>query len=408
MVRGGKIHGKGAKGMVIDICPTDENTFCNRVDKEQIQSIDVYDMEKGMINQGAQVYDLICHQCNMDNVVAKEFYRENDKEKDFLNEIQSIQDLPLESSKTIIELQIGSNKYSKVYGFRITYINGNKAYYVLNMKCEYSLHAKMLERIDATTFEKLVSDILENLCTLQTKNIIHGDIKPDNIMFCNGKFTLIDWELAKNIQDFKTYLQNGSITTPPPFGARAYSSPLLYYLYYNTKFNLIKLFTMILESEIHAITQDELKQHIQLIQTNIDEIIEHDMSNKETIFESMKYTFDMFNFGFVLLKLLLLNKATGNIYKQYDKYMLFVKRLTHYNLVDTDLLMFYNPCDALREWRRLETIMKGAAQKKKKFILTSQTTIYNKRTYKVYTNNNARYIKLKNKQTNKFYYKKIK
>lgn len=56
--------------------------------------------------------------------------------------------------------------------------------------------------------KKLISDILEGLCYLESFGLIHGDIKPQNIVEYQGNFCLIDFDIFCHFEDNDTLTQS--------------------------------------------------------------------------------------------------------------------------------------------------------------------------------------------------------
>ena len=79
-------------------------------------------------------------------------------------------------------------KGRKIYG-----INFQNNYYIFLEKCN-----KTIDEIKFTqkSFDKFSKMIMKTLKIMEKNNYLHNDIKPSNIISCNGNFKLIDWELS--------------------------------------------------------------------------------------------------------------------------------------------------------------------------------------------------------------------
>ena len=79
-------------------------------------------------------------------------------------------------------------KGRKIYG-----INFQNNYYIFLEKCN-----KTIDEIKFTqkSFDKFSKMIMKTLKIMEKNNYLHNDIKPSNIICCNGNFKLIDWELS--------------------------------------------------------------------------------------------------------------------------------------------------------------------------------------------------------------------
>ena len=69
-------------------------------------------------------------------------------------------------------------------------------FFIFQEKCH-----KTLDNIKFTQkeFNKFIKDIYESLLILQKSNFIHNDIKADNVIYCDNKYKLIDWDLSKDL-----------------------------------------------------------------------------------------------------------------------------------------------------------------------------------------------------------------
>jgi serine/threonine protein kinase len=70
----------------------------------------------------------------------------------------------------------------------------------------YGLHNLFYENIDIRLFLTNFIKIIEGVKILQENNLIHTDIKLDNILFNNNKFVLIDFGLMKYKEDFLNHI----------------------------------------------------------------------------------------------------------------------------------------------------------------------------------------------------------
>ena len=79
-------------------------------------------------------------------------------------------------------------KGRKIYG-----INFQNNFYIFLEKCN-----KTIDEIKFTqkSFDKFSKMIMKTLKIMEKNNYLHNDIKPSNIISCNGNFKLIDWELS--------------------------------------------------------------------------------------------------------------------------------------------------------------------------------------------------------------------
>ena len=78
-------------------------------------------------------------------------------------------------------------------------------FFIFQEKCH-----KTLDNIKFTQkeFNKFIKDIYESLLILQKNNFIHNDIKADNVIYCDNKYKLIDWDLADGYYSrFKSFVK---------------------------------------------------------------------------------------------------------------------------------------------------------------------------------------------------------
>jgi serine/threonine protein kinase len=78
-------------------------------------------------------------------------------------------------------------KGREIYSSVIEYENNNIAYVLYSTKCIANIADTKIN------LSKLIIDILESIVILQEHDYMHNDIKLDNMVYCNGKYKLIDW-----------------------------------------------------------------------------------------------------------------------------------------------------------------------------------------------------------------------
>jgi hypothetical protein len=133
------------------------------------------------------------------NIVVKKFKSSNiiigETKDNFNNELNGYKKMikifgdKVKKYTTIKEGFIYKNK--KIYG-----ICFQDNYYIFLEKCDNTI-----DKIKFTqkSFDKLSRNIFKILKIMENNNFIHNDIKPSNIIECNGNFKLIDWEMSFNL-----------------------------------------------------------------------------------------------------------------------------------------------------------------------------------------------------------------
>ena len=93
-------------------------------------------------------------------------------------------------------------KYANVDIYAISF---SHRFYIFQEKCH-----KTVDNIKFTQkeFNKFIKDIYESLLILQKSKFIHNDIKADNVILCDNKYKLIDWDLAGSFYNrFKSFVK---------------------------------------------------------------------------------------------------------------------------------------------------------------------------------------------------------
>ncbi len=225
ITKGGKIINRGYTGIVMELFNNDDdNTLYNDLKKTKPKDLTLIAIDERIkipVKDLDSVLRLI--RLNSKTTLAKKFSYIiplfNADEKRFNNELEGYKQLISMFGKDISKYTTVKRgfEYNKkdIYGILF-----NKTYYIFIEKCY-----KTIDNIKFTqkSLNKCVNDITEVLDILKKNNYIHNDIKPSNLIECNGNFKVIDWELS---YDFKKqskgfYLNN--------FGNAVYNHPIKFY-----------------------------------------------------------------------------------------------------------------------------------------------------------------------------------
>ncbi len=163
-------YGEGSKGALIDILNPD-------TDLES--EITLVGLDQNIVVKIREISDLVS------KYIIKIYF----DEKNFLSESKIVKEL---INIGVVEdyITYKDNKYYAIY-------NGKK-YGMLKIKCRNTLENYKIESKldDGVPLKQMCKDILKEIFILQMNNYTHCDIKADNIMMCDGKFKLIDWDLC--------------------------------------------------------------------------------------------------------------------------------------------------------------------------------------------------------------------
>lgn len=367
---GGRLYGKGAKGAVYDTTcnVNDPDTMCQRLSTTQgwspykLTLHFLSDETPKVLENDGDISAFLGKATADPSIVAKYFmssWRSSNAGEHFKSELASIRQV-----RGIIGDQTAIADVEGVIGFAADIPWKGVQYYVFNARCDASL-AQRLTRLEHQEFRALVGNILSTLAELQKKAFLHGDIKPDNIMLCGGTYKLVDWELAKPASVVAANLRNSTHS----LGARAYTSPLLFFLVYGMRVNMLGVFTGWKEG--HMFNRDSLKAFkVILGQVNnaVQAIINAHGDDREAVYRQYHGTFDLFNFGMVLVKALIFAYVRKDNYDgMWETYMAFAKRCVL--LREEGAGPFYSPMEALQEWVALfNAPQAGGANKSKKRI----------------------------------------
>jgi len=369
--KGGRRFGSGFKGSVMDLCnykKYDAYNLCKQLKSDNIQNIKLY-IKKN--NQSIQSYVIesleeieefikFIKLPKSKNYVVKEFYNYKIKETDFHNEIQSFETISKIITKEENLVGIPYNE-DLLIGFEIVYketINQtfnnelydllqnnpfegvadfihekiNKRLFVVNRKCQKTLNAKLVNKFSVRTFQKFVSEILTTIIKLNKINVAHGDIKLDNIMTCDGKYTLIDWEQSRKLDYFnlKMNLAMGSC-------------PVYYIIKFGSLWESMHTVAIPFIIKVTGCNDRDSLTSSKYIFDGIEYYKQIFASTEpEKAFQQVKHGLDMYSFGLILYGILEHNKNL-QYYSKYNKYMDFVNKIYKYE----------NPQKALEDFQSI-------------------------------------------------------
>jgi serine/threonine protein kinase len=236
ITKGGKIINRGYTGIVMELFNNDDdNTLYNDLKKTKPKDLTLIAIDERIkipVKDLDSVLRLI--RLNSKTTLAKKFSYIiplfNADEKRFNNELEGYKQLISMFGKDISKYTTVKRgfEYNKkdIYGILF-----NKTYYIFIEKCY-----KTIDNIKFTqkSLNKCVNDITEVLDILKKNNYIHNDIKPDNIIYCNKRFKLIDWEssnLIKNQTSTFINSKNGNFTFNHPIKFYKIGLPYFFYRY---------------------------------------------------------------------------------------------------------------------------------------------------------------------------------
>jgi serine/threonine protein kinase len=270
------IYGKGAKGMLIDI--TDDITDMNMeitliATDESVMSVKIGD-----------IIDLL------NNFIIKVYFDE---------EIYNI-----EKNICIDLINIGINEDYIIINDKKYFSIYNKQFGILKRKCQYTLDRFIITNtidkdINKILLKSMVNEILNEIIKLQENNYVHCDIKADNIMYCDKKFKLIDWDLAVHTNEYT----KEEICRNSYIGSATHTSNILEL----SVDKLCKKFMDRYKQSLKRLASKAIKKrNIGFNTNNINEFTKiHLLDDSRASLESLyKYHIDLYSFSVVLYEIL--------------------------------------------------------------------------------------------------------
>lgn len=297
---GGKNISEGYKGLTIELRnPEDNIDFYNIFKNNKPKKITLYG-NKTKIRLNDSFDEILELLEDKTNYIVKKFKRGNiisgNAKFNFNNEMKSIKTLfkiygDEISNYTAIKPIFN---YNNIDIYAISYSNH---FYIFQEKCY-----KTIDKIQFTQdeFNKMINDIYESLLILQKNNFLHNDIKADNIIYCDNKYKIIDWELGYSVNSkFKSFFKGsgGNFLFNHPYKFYNLGIPLFIYNFFNYIFKRIdyKANSWIYKLKSYKILNNKIKD-------SFDYLVENKTGNL------YKY-YDMYSFALLIIYLAEKNKC---------------------------------------------------------------------------------------------------
>jgi predicted RNA-binding protein associated with RNAse of E/G family len=299
---GGKNISEGYVGITMDVYNKYDNIdFYNIIKKDNPKTVYLYGMNKTIkINN----INLLNYIENKENYIAKKIKRGNffivSSRINFRNELNSIKKIfkfmknKLQEYTTIKPLFT----YNNIDIYALSY---KKNYFIFQEKC-----FNTLDKIKFTQkeFDKMIKDIHSSLELLQTNNFLHNDLKADNIIYCNNKYKIIDWDKSYHTKfSFKSLFIRGNFLFNHPYKFYNKGIPLFLYNFLNFIFKKIdyKTIKWVLILKSFKIMEEKIAE-------SIDYLIHNPPKNINKYYD---------NFSFALLIIFLAEKNNIKYSKEF-------------------------------------------------------------------------------------------
>jgi len=297
MKKGGKILNRGYKGAVMDIYNDNNNdtiTVYMELKNDVSNVITLVGLNKQIEIDINKNKDWLLKKLKNQNgkILAKKFMSASilfgSNNKNFNNELEGYRNIIRIFGKDV-------DKYTTVksiFSYNNTPIYGlifNDNYYIFVERCFSTLNEiKFTQEL----FDKCYNDIIETLNILNKYNYVHNDIKPDNIIYCNNRFKLIDWESSNDIKKQSGSFintKNGSLVFNHPIKfynigvplyiyRYLYENEVLTYTFIKNKKNLQKIHTLNIKNFNKTLIEFDKYKNIEdanITNTNVDNSITH-------------------------------------------------------------------------------------------------------------------------------------
>jgi serine/threonine protein kinase len=215
--------------------------------------------------------------------------------------------------KNYTSLDIIKINSKEIAGFEI-----NNKYYLINKKCDKTLQS-ISKTITKDELSKMIKQILLTLKMYQEKGLHHNDLKMDNIMICDNKYTLIDLDLMlDNNELYKFYKSKKSSKHKRPYGSEFITSPLAIYTFTGSPNNILnKLPVAYIRALVKSIpfSFSSMKKYVTfyndyILKNNKEFIQIHKNKDPLEIFDLYKDTFDVYSLGVTIAQIYFIQNET--------------------------------------------------------------------------------------------------
>lgn len=318
-MEGGEVHGEGAKGRVIDYgMLTEDLDSLEHIKLKNVTKVKLYIIENDTIaeyTKGPEIIDELIHYDKNQQYVIKEFMEPglasrtlgNTKRSFMMNEINGFKNiLPVIKKHNIVGIPYKGNMliaFEIIMKHKGILFDGTDSRcFVINRKCSQTMSESIVNNFTEQQFVQFVEDILKILIDIQNEDVAHGDIKLDNIMSCNNKYQLIDWEYSR-LLNYK-FLEKNKYKGLSPMYFKI--------IYGNLWYPAFKIALLRYYKETGGY-DDGGSEYAKLIIEHYKEWF--DKYPTQEIFENVKYSLDLCAFGMVLYGILLRNKNIKSSHK---------------------------------------------------------------------------------------------
>lgn len=313
---GGAKLGEGSKGIVYDInSPDGELSFYSIIKSraDEIDKIILYSPDGRRLLGKKDIQPFINYIKTTRNAIAK-FIKTNNTKKQTVKISHfkiRIDDEVRSNMKIIQKFGKYAKKYLTIYPnliFKDISFIACKIYYNSNKSPDYVIFGDKCGLIKKVNIDQLIVDIMECLKFTENKTILHNDIKSDNIMYCNGRYKLIDWGNAT----FGNSMRGGTFMGPLKKYIAGYSLK-------ESKEDIVvkvaKFYPYLYKSAVFKdINSKILAEFESLIENN----------DKQSLKNNYKGNDDLFSLGFTILETVFREKL------DYDKYKELIALMTSY------------------------------------------------------------------------------
>jgi len=184
--------------------------------------------------------------------------------------------------------------------------------FTINRTRSHTMSESIVNQFSDKQFVQFVTDILYILVDIQKYDVAHGDIQLDNIMKCDTKYELIDWEYNRPLEYM--FLKKHRYLGLSPIYFKILYENAWYPAFKLTWINFFKG-TGGYDTYTHSFYMDNIVTYYKQLMDN---------ATTEEVFEMTKYSLDLCAFGMILYGIMLRNPK---IKKSHHKFIMNVFKM---------------------------------------------------------------------------------